>query len=83
MVLALLSKKLGKEDINFLRSRATAAALVQRRIRRTSCPSCSEGFSQPMKKISSNLHKCSSCGIVVRNTGIGMEIEPNTWGLGI
>jgi hypothetical protein len=124
-ILALLSKKLSKADINFLRAKATAAIELQRRILdlksgrslaaghkparqktpplsrgvrpisansslyapapmkpRQSCPSCSEGFTQPMRKIARDLHKCTSCGIVVRQSGIGTEIEPNTWGLG-
>jgi hypothetical protein len=125
-VLALLSKKLSRADINFLRYRTTAVAQLQRRILdlkqgrmldaghkparqktqpfsrgvrpisaksslyapapirpRQSCPSCSEGFTQPMRKIARDLHKCTSCGIVVRQSGIGTEIEPNTWGLGV
>jgi hypothetical protein len=49
---------------------------------RQSCPSCSEGFAQPMRKIARDLHKCTSCGIVVRQSGLGTEIEPNTGGLG-
>lgn len=123
-VLALLSRKLGRADINFLRNKATAVTRLQRRILdlkhertlatrhkltleaykpgrgggvihkdsspyarapmrpRQSCPSCTEGFTKPMRKIAENLHKCTSCGIVVRSTGLGQEIEQNTWGLG-
>ena len=46
------------------------------------CPSCSEGNGLPMRKISNNLHKCSSCGIIVRQSGLGMEIQERG-GLGI
>jgi hypothetical protein len=42
---------------------------------RPSCPSCSEGVGTPMDRLSSRLHKCPSCGIVVRETGIGTQIE--------
>jgi hypothetical protein len=120
-VLALLSKKLSRADINFLRVKATAASQLQRRILdlkqerslaaghkparqktpplsrgvrptstksslyapapskiRQSCPSCSEGYSMPMRKIARDLHKCTFCGIVVRQSGLGMQIEPNT-----
>jgi hypothetical protein len=120
-VLVLLSRKLSKADINFLRHKATAVAKLQRRILdlkqerslfaghqsvrgktslgrgvslgssrssgvyapapsrpKPSCPSCSEGYALPMRKIASNLHKCASCGIIVRQTGIGMQIEQNT-----
>lgn len=45
---------------------------------RQSCPSCSEGYSMPMRKIARDLHKCTFCGIVVRQSGLGMQIEPNT-----
>jgi hypothetical protein len=118
-VLAILNRKLSRADINFLRSKATGASLLQRRIldlkqkrsqglkpqrakkppaagrgvrtrydrglssappRRTKpvCSSCREGNGQPMRKISTNLHKCSSCGIVV-----GMDIQQSTgWGRG-
>jgi hypothetical protein len=124
-VLAILNRKLARADINFLKSKATAASLLQRRILdlkqersqsvkykralkplatgrgvrtnrdgrlssappwriRPACPSCSEGNADPMRKISANLHKCSSCGIVVRQTGIGMQIEHTSgWGRGL
>lgn len=123
-VMAILNRKLSRADINFLRSKASSASALQRRIldlkqersqgfklqralklpaagrgvraRRDSglssapprrirpvCPSCSEGNGQPMRKISTNLHKCTSCGIVVRQTGIGMDIQQSTgWGRG-
>jgi hypothetical protein len=115
-VLALLNQKLARDDINFLRDKAGAASLLQRRVLdvkqersrsvkhkralkplaagrgagtnrdsglssapprriKPTCPSCSEGNAQPMRKISADLHKCSSCGIVVRQTGMGTEIE--------
>jgi hypothetical protein len=48
---------------------------------RQSCPSCGEGYSAPMRKISTNLHKCTSCGIVVRQNGLTTEIEQRPgWG---
>ena len=40
---------------------------------RQSCPSCSEGYSMPMRKIARDLHKCTFCGIVVRQSGLGMR----------
>ena len=120
-VLAILSRKLVRADINFLRNKATSASLLQRRILdlkqersrssqhkralkplaagrgvranrdsspssapprriRPVCPICSEGNGLPMRKISANLHKCSSCGIVVRQTGMGTQIEQRGWG---
>ena len=119
-VLALLSKKLSRADINFLSQsnsrqpaskahpRPQAGEVACRRTQagktktpplsrgvrptstksslyapapskiRQSCPSCSEGYSMPMRKIARDLHKCTFCGIVVRQSGLGMQIEPNT-----
>jgi hypothetical protein len=124
-VLAILNRKLTREDINFIRLSATETLALQRQILnikqersqglsyilskkplavgrglrpirasgvsadpprriRPACPSCSEGNGLPMRKISANLHKCSSCGIIVRNSGIGMEVEQNAgWSLGL
>ena len=114
-VLALIKRKLSRGDIDFLRTSATQATLIQRRLRdlafdrklssklkltiaapgrgaplrrktagvyaappsrtKVSCPTCSEGSGVPMEKISARLHKCASCGIVIRQTGIGLQIE--------
>ena len=114
-VLALIKRKLSRGDIDFLRTSATQATLIQRRLRdlafdrklssklkltraapgrgalrrrngagvyaappsrtKVSCRTCSEGSGVPMEKISARLHKCASCGIVIRQTGIGLQIE--------
>lgn len=116
-VLAIIPRKLTREDIDFLRGQATEITRQQRRVRdltaerrlglssarypsqaprvrlrqlrvyapypgrpMVTCPSCSEGTAQTMEKITSRLHKCSSCGIVVRATALGMEIENSTFG---
>lgn len=112
-ILALLNRKLGKKDLQFLRDAARQAILQQRRIRELAraqeaaqsaqfrrirrpatadrtigeddalapakpvhaCPSCNESGGLAMHRLTSSLYRCSSCGLIIRQTAMEMQIE--------